>query len=101
MAQDSVEKIIGRLITDDSFRQRAMLSLQRGCLEEGYVLSKEEETFLMNVLRQKTFNKKIVNISELIDDNLKRKNMQTRKAGEEVVKYAQEILACNFVGEAQ
>lgn len=95
MAQDSVEKIIGRLITDDSFRQRAIFSFQRSCFEEGYTLSKEEEMFLMSMLKQKTFNKKVINISELIDDNLKRKSMQVMLPAEEDINYPQEILTSN------
>jgi|GEM_PF-4635738 len=79
MAQDSVEKIIGRLITDDSFMGRAMLSLQRVCIEEGYVLSEEEEIFLLNLLKQKTFNRKILSISELVDGNLRRDSLMMEK----------------------
>ncbi len=42
MTQESVEKVLGRLLTDDIFRNRARESLSRACLEEGYLLSDEE-----------------------------------------------------------
>lgn len=42
MTQESVEKVLGRLLTDDIFRNRARESLNRACLEEGYLLSDEE-----------------------------------------------------------
>ena len=42
MTQEAVEKVLGRLLTDDIFRNRARESLNKACLEEGYVLSDEE-----------------------------------------------------------
>jgi hypothetical protein len=42
MSQESVEKVLGRLLTDDIFRSRARESLDRACREEGYLLSDEE-----------------------------------------------------------
>ena len=42
MTQESVEKVLGRLLTDDIFRNRAKESLIEACLEEGYLLSAEE-----------------------------------------------------------
>jgi len=42
MTQESVEKVLGRLLTDDIFRNRARESLNRACMEEGYLLSEEE-----------------------------------------------------------
>jgi len=42
MTQESVEKVLGRLLTDDIFRNRAKDSLIEACLAEGYLLSEEE-----------------------------------------------------------
>jgi len=42
VTQEAVEKFLGRLLTDDGFRQRAMVSLADACREEGYRLSSEE-----------------------------------------------------------
>ena len=42
MTQESVEKVLGRMLTDDIFRSRARESLNRACMEEGYLLSDEE-----------------------------------------------------------
>jgi hypothetical protein len=42
MSQESVEKVIGRLLTDDYFRLRASLRLGFLCRNEGYELSEEE-----------------------------------------------------------
>lgn len=42
MSQDMVEKLLGRLLTDDQFRCRSVLSLADSCREEGFFLSQEE-----------------------------------------------------------
>ena len=42
MSQDSVEKLLGRLITDDSFRTEAAASLEELCRLEGYLLTEGE-----------------------------------------------------------
>jgi hypothetical protein len=42
MSQDMVEKLLGRLLTDDLFRHRAVQSLAESCREEGFFLSGEE-----------------------------------------------------------
>jgi hypothetical protein len=42
MSQEMVEKLLGRLLTDDLFRQRAVLSLADSCRAEGFLLSGEE-----------------------------------------------------------
>jgi len=46
MSQAAVEQLLGRLITDRRFRERAMLSLERVCIEEGYELSSAERNIL-------------------------------------------------------
>lgn len=42
MSQEMVEKLLGRLLTDDDFRQRAVRSLVESCRQEGFSLSCEE-----------------------------------------------------------
>lgn len=42
MSQDSVEKLLGRLITDDRFRTEAAASLEELCRLEGYNLTEGE-----------------------------------------------------------
>jgi hypothetical protein len=42
MTQESVEKLLGRILTDDTFRYRVGKCLYTTCLEEGYLLSDEE-----------------------------------------------------------
>jgi hypothetical protein len=42
MSQVAIEKLLGRLLTDDVFRHRAMNSLATACREEGLDLSEEE-----------------------------------------------------------
>lgn len=43
MSQDAVERLLGRLVTDEQFRRRAMVSLESACIQEGYRLTAEEQ----------------------------------------------------------
>lgn len=42
MSQGTVEQVLGRMLTDDRFRRRAMLSLEDTVRKEGYSLSRRE-----------------------------------------------------------
>ena len=42
MSQEAVEKVLGRMLTDDDFRQRAALNMAVVCHLEGYLLSDAE-----------------------------------------------------------
>ncbi len=42
MSQEEVEKLLGRLLTDDLMRQRATMQLDAICKEEGYRLTVDE-----------------------------------------------------------
>jgi hypothetical protein len=61
MSQDSVEKLLGRLITDDRFRTEAAASLEKICRLEGYDLT-EGELNLVARLDVHTFEKVAVQL---------------------------------------
>lgn len=42
MSQDYVEKVIGRMLTDDNFRTQACVDLPLVCQKEGYLLNSDE-----------------------------------------------------------
>ena len=42
MSQEAVEKVLGRMLTDDYFRQRAALNMAVVCHLEGYLLNDAE-----------------------------------------------------------
>ncbi len=67
MSQEAVEKVLGRLLTDDSFRGRAGKSLRTVCREEGFGLS-EEELSLVGGVDLKQF----AGIAENLDGGIKR-----------------------------
>ena len=43
MSQEAVEQFLGRLVTDDRFRRRAMVALEDLLEEEGFQLSEKEQ----------------------------------------------------------
>lgn len=46
MSQEAVERVLGRLITDERFRRDVGDSLEVACLQQGYSLSPTELRFL-------------------------------------------------------
>jgi len=46
MSQEAVERVLGRLITDEQFRYLAGNSLDNACLQAGYSLSMTESLLL-------------------------------------------------------
>ncbi len=46
MSQEAVERLLGRLITDERFRIMASVSLESACLQEGYRLTSVEMNLL-------------------------------------------------------
>jgi len=49
MSQDSVERLLGRLITDAGFRAEAAVSLENICRREGYDLTAGELRMLERI----------------------------------------------------
>ncbi len=49
MAQESVEKFLGRLITDDDFREFIKNSFNKACLEYGYTLTPAEQKIMQSI----------------------------------------------------
>jgi len=49
MSQEAVERVLGRLITDERFRDMAADSLEVVCLREGYRLSPAELRLLSSL----------------------------------------------------
>ncbi len=46
MSQDSLEQFLGRLITDDEFRESSKKSFARTWVEHGFILTKSEQMIL-------------------------------------------------------
>ena len=67
MSQEAVEKVLGRLLTDDLFRAKAGKSLNRACREEGFSLS-EEELHLVGELDVSQLD----GIAEILNGGIKR-----------------------------
>jgi hypothetical protein len=72
MSQESVEKTIGRLLTDDYFRLRASLHLEILCHKEGYDLSDEELRMI-----KKIHLPSLSDIAENLDGGIKRFDVRT------------------------
>ncbi len=49
MSQDAIESFLGRLLTDDTFRERAVRDFQQLCFEEGYRFTEEEAGILLQM----------------------------------------------------
>ncbi len=67
MAQDSVERLFGRLITDAAFREYARSHFHKACLEMGLTFSREERHLISRI----DFGK-FEELAKEIDGGLKR-----------------------------
>ncbi len=67
MSQKAVEQLIGRLVTDDVFRERVRSDVSTACSENGFVLTKDE---LMLVGRIDL--DAVSQLAELVSDDLRR-----------------------------
>lgn len=67
MGQDSVERFLGRLITDDEFRETVNSSLEQLCFEHGFCFSDEE----LGIIRSIDLSQFSV-LSKMMDKKIKR-----------------------------
>jgi len=67
MSQDSVERFLGRIITDEDFRECARNSLPEACVKGGYLLTHHE----IEILRILNFEQFVL-VSKMIDKRIKR-----------------------------
>jgi hypothetical protein len=67
MSQEAVERLLGRLLTDDLFRKRAEKSIENLCQESGYDLNAGELSVLSrdDIIR-------LGMVSHQLDRNIKR-----------------------------
>lgn len=49
MSQEAVEKLLGRLITDDDFRESASAAFPQVCFEEGFDLTDAERKIVQSI----------------------------------------------------
>lgn len=52
MSQEAVERVLGRLMTDEGFRRAAQESLELACLQQGYLLTRTELQLLADLQLQ-------------------------------------------------
>ncbi|MDA3898427.1 MAG: Os1348 family NHLP clan protein [Desulfobacteraceae bacterium] len=71
MAQDSVERLLGRLITDDAFRKALKKDFNKACYLNGLIVS-ESEKALIRQLNFDAFSQLAANI----DDGIRRECRQ-------------------------
>lgn len=79
MSQEMVERLLGRLITDDRFRNAAKESLEVACLQGGYCLATAELLLLSRSLELH----RISEIAEHLDSGLCRAGSDTTKGGQD------------------
>ncbi len=75
MSQDSVEQFLGRLLTDEDFRENAMTSFHRICIEEGFDLTEEER----KILRKTDFGHFIF-LANVLDGGIRRSRRTFKKS---------------------
>lgn len=67
MSQEAVERFIGRLITDEAFREYARADFQTACFRFGFNLTTDEQELILNMDFEK-----IMRMEEGIEDGIKR-----------------------------
>lgn len=67
MSQEAVERFIGRLITDEAFREYARTDFQTACFRFGFNLTTDEQELIRNMDFEK-----FVHMEEGVDEGLKR-----------------------------
>lgn len=67
MSQAAVEQLIGRLVTDDIFRERIRHDVRSACRENGFALT-DDELRLVQRIDLDTFSP----LAELVADDIRR-----------------------------
>lgn len=67
MSQNAVEQLIGRLVTDDVFRERVRHDVSSACHEHGFALTQNELMFVRRINLDA-----ISQLAELVSDDLRR-----------------------------
>jgi hypothetical protein len=67
MSQTAVEQLIGRLVTDDVFRERIRYDVSVACREHGFALTQNELMFVQRINLDA-----ISQLAELVSDDLRR-----------------------------
>ncbi len=67
MSQTAVEQLIGRLVTDDVFRERVRHDVSTACHEHGFALTKNELLLVRRINLEA-----ISQLAELLSDGLRR-----------------------------
>jgi hypothetical protein len=67
MPQDSVERLLGRLITDDNFRKTANQKFSQTCYEYGFDLTEQEQSLIQKI-DFNAFNR----LAEILDNGIRR-----------------------------
>ena len=52
MSQEAVERVLGRLLTDEGFRRSVKESLEVACMRQGYLLTTTELSLLSSLKLQ-------------------------------------------------
>jgi hypothetical protein len=76
MSQEAVERFLGRLLTDDTFRRRAARALAQACREEGYSLTGEE----LRAIRRQDLEA-LAEVARTLDSSIKRFSCQPGTGG--------------------
>jgi hypothetical protein len=72
MSQRDVERALGRLLTDATFRRQFFLNPTRACLEVGLQLSPQEEDALLRVP-----SRGLISLAGQLDNRIRRLDIET------------------------
>jgi len=76
MSQDNVERLLGRLITDSDFADSCSKSLEKACMELGFLVTELELTAI-----KETDIGQFASLSTALDTRIKRAGLGHKKAG--------------------
>jgi hypothetical protein len=95
MSQEAVERFLGRLLTDDNFRDYACKSFARACIEEGFHFTEEEARIMRNI----NFSS-FVSLSNELDKGIKRSVIRQVQEIDDKCKRCYATERCQFVLDA-